>query len=401
MAKDDILYPLQPSDDGSSQEKPAYSPWADYADSGKQSDEETASTDDADDYTFTEDGLKDGISVGEAKRYSPIDPKYRGEQQEGTSSNSFETPWSKYAQGKPQTDTASPQTDKDAKTNPYTNPNEQFHGKTLGDVEDFLKGRLEYYKSLEESDEDRAKREKNEKRLRSLAAVGDILGSFHKAYSYQRGVQPMNIPSVSQKAQERIDKAKAERDKNADRVLNYAIALDKLNSSKATAGYQQRMLEIRQQQQDRLTQHEETQRTIADARVKYYEAQSNKNDEQAAYWKTKADLLERGWPQEQAEQAARIEERRARAAKYTHDANAPYKTGGSSSSGSRSSGSSSGAGTEKVTEKTDARGRTTTTRTYTQPRQRSTTPKKTTAATPKKPQGSTQNKGKFSSFSIH
>lgn len=371
MAKDDILYPLQPSDDGSSQEKPAYSPWADYADSGKQSDEETASTDDADDYTFTEDGLKDGISVGEAKRYSPIDPKYRGEQQEGTSSNSFETPWSKYAQGKPQTDTASPQTDKDAKTNPYTNPNEQFHGKTLGDVEDFLKGRLEYYKSLEESDEDRQKREKRERRYKNLAAIGDILGSFHKAYSHARGVDAMDLPSMSDKAQERIDKARMEREKNADRLMNYVITLDKLNSSKAQSDYQQKTLAIRQQQQDRLDKQEETNRSIAEAKVKYYEAQSNKNDEQAAYWKTKAELLERGWPQEQAEQAARIEERKARAAKYNHDANAPYRTGGSSSSGGRSSGGGTqSAGTEKVTEKTDARGHTTTTRTYTQPRQR-------------------------------
>ena len=232
---------------------------------------------------------------------------------------------------------------------------ETFHGKTIGDVEDFLRGRIEYYKSLEESEEDRQKREKRERRYKNLAAIGDILGSFHKAYSHSRGVDAMELPNISERAQERIDKARQEREKNADRLMNYAITLDKLNSSKAQSDYQQKSLDIKQQQQDRLDKQEETNRNIAEAKVKYYEAQSNKNDEQAAYWKTKAELLERGWPQEQAEQAARIEERKARAAKYSHDASSD--------------------GTEKVREKTEARGHTTTTRTYTQPRRQVRTPR--------------------------
>ncbi|MDD6592130.1 MAG: hypothetical protein PUE86_09030 [Prevotella sp.] len=249
----------------------------------------------------------------------------------------------------------SPTSEKEIKSKPYTNPDETFHGTTIGDVEDFLKGRIEYYKSLEESEEDRQKREKRERRYKNLAAIGDILGSFHKAYSHSRGVEAMELPSISEKAQERIDKARLEREKNADRLMNYVITLDKLNSSKAQNDYQQKSLDIKQQQQDRLDKQEETNRNIAEAKVKYYEAQSNKNDEQAAYWKTKAELLERGWPQEQAEQAARIEERKARAAKYSHDASSD--------------------GTEKVREKTDAKGRTTTTRTYTQPRRQVGTPR--------------------------
>ena len=254
------------------------------------------------------------------------------------------------------TTTSSPTSENEIKSKPYTNPDETFHGTTIGDVEDFLKGRIEYYKSLEESEEDRQKREKRERRYKNLAAIGDILGSFHKAYSHSRGVEAMELPSISEKAQERIDKARLEREKNADRLMNYVITLDKLNSSKAQNDYQQKSLDIKQQQQDRLDKQEETNRNIAEAKVKYYEAQSNKNDEQAAYWKTKAELLERGWPQEQAEQAARIEERKARAAKYSHDASSD--------------------GTEKVREKTDAKGRTTTTRTYTQPRRQVATPRR-------------------------
>ena len=358
MANEDRLYPLQPSDDVQQQIEPLSSPWT------KDTEAKVSATN-TDDYTFTEDGLKDGISVGEAKRFSPIDPKYRGEQSDDEQ-NDFGSPWAKYAKQTPPTPSS-------LKSKPYTNPDETFHGTTIGDVEDFLRGRIEHYKSLEESEEDRQKREKRERRYKNLAAIGDILGSFHKAYSHARGIEAMDLPSISEKAQERIDKARQEREKNADRLINYVITLDKLNSSKAQSEYQQKTLAIRQQQQDRLDKQEETNRSIAEAKVKYYEAQSNKNDEQAAYWKTKAELLERGWPQEQAEQAARIEERKARAAKLRHDTVAPHKGGGGSRGGSRGG---SDDGQEKVTEKTDSFGRKTTTVTYKRPRKSQVSQKK-------------------------
>lgn len=248
-------------------------------------------------------------------------------------------------------------------TTTVTSPYAQFKGNNYAELEEFLRGQMDAIKP--------ETKEKREKRIGFLARLAEGLGTFHTAFSHARGTEAMDMPKMSARAKELFEKAKAQRDKDNDRLVNYVITLDKLNSSKAQSDYQQKTLAIRQQQQDRLDKQEETNRSIAEAKVKYYEAQSNKNDEQAAYWKTKAELLERGWPQEQAEQAARVEERKARAAKYNHDANAPYRTGGSSSSGGRSSGGGTqSAGTEKVTEKTDARGHTTTTRTYTQPRQR-------------------------------
>lgn len=254
-------------------------------------------------------------------------------------------------------------------TGSNTDPDEAFQGTTIGDVEDFLKGRIEHYKSLEESDEDRKKRERSERRYKNLAAIGDILGSFHKAYSHSRGVDAMELPSISERAQERIDKARKEREKNTDMLMNYVAMLDKLNSSKAQSDYQQKSLDIKLRQQERLEKQEETNRSIAEAKMKLFEAQSNKNDEQAAYWKTKAELLEQGFTLEQAEKVARIKESEARAAKLRHDANAPYGKGGGTSSGGRSGGGGSlREGTVKVTEKTDATGRKTTTRTYIQPR---------------------------------
>lgn len=84
----------------------------------------------------------------------------------------------------------------------------------------------------EETDEERKKRERREKRQKTLAGIADALGSFHRAYSYGRGVQPMDLPqSVSAKTQERIDKAKALREKQRDQMLNYAITMGKLKDA--------------------------------------------------------------------------------------------------------------------------------------------------------------------------
>lgn len=311
MAQEDRLYPLRPSGDV----RQPVSGWP----LERESVGSIAASTDADDYTFTEDGLKDGVSVGEARRLSPMATRYRVEPDDGAA------PWSSYAE---KSAPATPATPAASAAKPHNGTDTAFRGSSLGDVEDYLRTRLEHLKSQEESDDDRKKRERRERRHKNLAALGDILGSFHRAYSHARGERAMDLPNVSETVRNRMDRARAEREKNADRILNYAITLDKLNDSEAERSYRQERLRQYQQQQDRLDKQEENNRSIAEARVKYYEAQSNKNDEQAAYWKTKAELLERGWPQEQAEQAARIEERKARAAKYSHDANAPYRSSG-------------------------------------------------------------------------
>ena len=106
------------------------------------------------------------------------------------------------------------------------NPYEQFKGSSYDDVIGFIKDRMDEYKP--ESEEERKKREKREKREMFLANIANVLGSMHKSYSYQRGVKPMDLVDVSAKARERIDKAKAERQKDSDRMLNYAITLGNL-----------------------------------------------------------------------------------------------------------------------------------------------------------------------------
>lgn len=230
--------------------------------------------------------------------------------------------------------TGSAGTPSTVKTTTSSSPS-QFNGKSYDELEDFLRNQMKSVKT--ETPKERERREKREKNIGFLARLADGLRTFHTAYAQARGVNPMELPSMSAKAQERFDEAKAEREQEEGKAMNYALALERLNSGRAQQDYQQKMLDLRQQQQDRLDKQEETNRDIANAKVKYYEAQSNKNDEQAAYWKTKADLLERGWPQEQAEKAAKIAESKAKAAKYNHDANAPYKTGGGSSRGGKGS----------------------------------------------------------------
>lgn len=106
------------------------------------------------------------------------------------------------------------------------NPYEQFKGSSFDDVYGFIKDRMNEYKP--ESEEERKKREKRERREMFLANIADVLGSMHKSYSYQRGVKPMDLADVSAKTRERIDKAKAERQKDNDRMLNYAVTLGNL-----------------------------------------------------------------------------------------------------------------------------------------------------------------------------
>lgn len=194
-------------------------------------------------------------------------------------------------------------------------PTVPFSGKTIGDVEDFIKGRIAYHQSLEESAEDKAKRERRERNYRRLAAIGDLLGGMHRAYSYARGIQPMAMDNLTDKARERIDKAKAEREKNAAEILNYVVTLNKLGDSKRTAGYQQEMLELKRQEQARKDRQEERNQEVAQARAELYRAQQDKNVAQIAYYETKTKLLEAGWPLEQVLREAQIAKNKAQAAK--------------------------------------------------------------------------------------
>ena len=117
----------------------------------------------------------------------------------------------------------------------YVSPYEGYKGSTYGDAISWLESRVSAYKP--ESDEEKRKRERREKRARWLSGVADVLGGMHRAYSYGRGVKPMELESASDKTRALIEKAKAERDGERDRVMNYAIMLGNLKAKDKEFGF--------------------------------------------------------------------------------------------------------------------------------------------------------------------
>lgn len=108
-------------------------------------------------------------------------------------------------------------------TTTATSPYEQFKGNNYAELENFLRSQMEAIKP--ETEEEREKREKREKRVGFLARLADGLGTFHTAFSHARGIKAMDMPKMSAKAKELFEKAKAQRDKDNDRLVNYAITL--------------------------------------------------------------------------------------------------------------------------------------------------------------------------------
>ena len=86
-----------------------------------------------------------------------------------------------------------------------------------------MRGQMDAIKP--ETKEEREKREKREKRIGFLARLAEGLGTFHTAFSHARGIKAMDMPKMSAKAKELFEKAKAQRDKDNDRLVNYAITL--------------------------------------------------------------------------------------------------------------------------------------------------------------------------------
>lgn len=358
-------------------------PWADYADEKKDA-RPSASQED---YTFTEDGLRDGVSVGRAESLSPIDPKYRSSEQP----SGYDIPWSNYAdKGK-------------GATSPNTSPNkdtsEPFTGSNLDDINKYLERQLKEYRQLEETDDERANRERREGRQRRLAAIGDILGSMHRAYSHARGVEPIKAPNVSDKIQARIDRARAERDRITDKVISLTTALDRLNRSREEADYRKKSLAIRQQQQDRLAKIAEADADLKLARIDKFNSDKEIREAESA---VKIKLMEAGVNEKDANAKAKIIVANSTAAKNYALAEKAQ----------RDKGSSSHTGEVKIIETTDKYGNKSVSRTHYEPKPQEQKKEEKAPATPKpkanpnpnqnKPSNNTSQpkKGRFANFSI-
>ena len=131
-------------------------------------------------------------------------------------------------------------------TTSVSSPYAQFKGGNYKDLEDFLRGQLAAYKP--ETKDEREKRERREKRVGFLARLADGLGTFHTAFSHARGIKAMEMPKFSSKVMELFEKSKSERDKNNDRLMNYAIALGNLKDKERDFNF--RVTQAEQQQQN-------------------------------------------------------------------------------------------------------------------------------------------------------
>jgi hypothetical protein len=120
-------------------------------------------------------------------------------------------------------------------TTTTVSPYEPFKGDNLGDLVDYIEKERDRVKP--ETDEEREKREKREKRLDFLSRLRDGLSTFHTAYSYARGVKPMDLTMMSPRARELFEKAKRERDKDADRRLNLTLVLQNLKDKERAWKY--------------------------------------------------------------------------------------------------------------------------------------------------------------------
>lgn len=87
----------------------------------------------------------------------------------------------------------------------------------------------------EETKEEREARERREKQTSWLARLADGLGSYHTTFAYARGEKPMDMPKMSKRAEELYEKQKAEREKNRDLRMNYAINIANLGNEKVKA----------------------------------------------------------------------------------------------------------------------------------------------------------------------
>ncbi len=108
-------------------------------------------------------------------------------------------------------------------TTSSTSPYAQFRGNNYEKLEKFLLEQMQAIKP--ETAEEREERERREKRTGFLARLADGLGSFHTAFSHARGEKAMDMPNVSERVRALYEKAKSQRDKENDRLVNYALAL--------------------------------------------------------------------------------------------------------------------------------------------------------------------------------
>lgn len=166
---------------------------------------------------------------------------------------------------------------------------------SLDDAINYLKGKADSI-HVETPDERKA-RERRERRTMWLSHLADGLGSFHTAYSHAAGVQPMQLQNMSDKAWERMEKARIAREGNEDRRLKYLQLMNTLEGQKNTWQYQRQKLDM---EQKKYAAEQARKEALTQAQRNAYMARQKKDEALAAKYQAEADALAAGYDPEQA-----------------------------------------------------------------------------------------------------
>ena len=218
------------------------------------------------------------------------------------------------------------------------------NGKTPADISEifsFLKGQDPNKTQTEiEREEKKVKHSEDfEKVGNFLAHLGNFVGTINGSPSQE--IEP--AANLTKRQQTLRDKTMALRDKSVSDYL--ATYRQKMADQQAS-----QRAKIEERKQAEREKQNETNRQKAEAYINYQNSQANKNEEQAAYWKTKAECLEKGMSLEEAKKKAETAAANARAA-------------ASHAQAEKTKHDDERAAAGKVVEKTDSRGKVTTTTT--------------------------------------
>ena len=249
---------------------------------------------------------------------------------------------------------------------------DKFEGDTMDELLTYYKGLLADKLKRQESNEDRKRRERSERTQQSLSAVGDLLGAWHRAWAYGRGVKPMELPDMGEKTRARIEKAKAAREKNESEILDLMSGIERLQRARRNQDYKEESLELR--------------RKSVEAKMQEYQAKINRLVEQGETEQARQLMLEA---------QAELYKAKADGVRINNDSLPQMNKAKIANEWSKASGGV-GAGQVKVTEKNekveDDGSVTTRTEQHVEAKGQSGSSKKSQKSTSKKP---------YSGFSIH
>ena len=273
---------------------------------------------------FTEDGVKKGISVGEAERFAGIT--------DGDTTVTPKTPaWLEKTEEEKEW--------------------ERERELAQTDLMAALDSAINRHKP--ETEEEAEQREKREKRERLLATIGDGLKAIHKSYTRAAGLQPITDDVViSDKVRARQEKLKADRDQDE----RYQLEL--LRSKYGTYGDALKEKRIEREKMQRImyyVQKLENDAKVAEAQADKYEKEGNVAAAKALREKAEADKAEAEAAKKKVdakyagrEAESRIGKNNAAAANSLASAD-EHRAGAAKKRGGNGGGKGGGKGSQEIT----------------------------------------------------